>query len=153
MATRPASLKRLTSSGGVIFRKGNGICEIALVSVKGGGVWCLPKGIVDRDEGPEETALREVREETGLTGRIVDSLGHITYWYFVRDENAKCRKMVHFYLMEFVCGDTADHDREVDDAAWFPIEEALGKVSYRGDRDIIGRALERLEERQRDEEN
>jgi 8-oxo-dGTP diphosphatase len=81
---RPASLIRQTSSGGVIFRKAPGVLEVVLVSVKGGKYWCLPKGIIDKGETPEVTAVREVREESGLWGRIIDKLGEITYWYYIR---------------------------------------------------------------------
>lgn len=141
---KPASLRRLTSSGGVIYRKSGGEIEVALVSVRGGKFWCLPKGLVDKGETPETTALREVKEESGLTGKILDKLGDITYWYYIQDENIKCRKTVHFYLMEYVSGDTDQHDFEVDEAEWFPLETALQKISFRGDRQILQMADERL---------
>ena len=141
---RPASLKKQTSAGGVIYKKNDSSIQIALISVRNGQAWCLPKGIVDKGETTEETAVREVREETGLTGRIIDVLGEINYWYFVREENIKCRKKVYFYLMEYVSGDTDDHDFEVDEAGWFPLEIALEKVSYKGDRMVIEKAIEKL---------
>ncbi len=143
---KPASLKRQTSSGGVIYRKTEGVAEVALVSVRGGRFWCLPKGIVDKGETPELTAVREVREESGLSGRIVDKLGDITYWYYIRGENSKCRKTVHFYLMEYIEGSTAQHDFEVDEAVWYPMDEALQKVSFRGDKAILEKALLKLRE-------
>lgn len=142
--SRPALLRKQTSAGGVIFRRSGNSVEIVLVSVRAGKAWCLPKGLVDRGETPEATALREVKEETGLVGRIVDSLGEITYWYYVSGENVKCRKTVVFYLMEFVSGDTADHDHEVDQAVWMTVDEALKKVSFKGDRGIIEKAQEKL---------
>ena len=141
---RPASLKKQTSAGGVIYKKNDSSIQIALISVRNGQAWCLPKGIVDKGETTEETAVREVREETGLNGRIIDALGEINYWYFVKEENIKCRKKVYFYLMEYVSGDTADHDFEVDEAGWFPLEIALEKVSYKGDRMVIEKAIEKL---------
>jgi 8-oxo-dGTP diphosphatase len=143
---RPASLKRQTSSGGVIFRKGPGVTEVVLVSVRGGKYWCLPKGIVDKGETPEITAVREVREESGLSGRIIDKLGEITYWYYIHGENTKCRKTVHFYLMEYESGNTSQHDLEVDEAVWFSFETALQKISFSGDRTILEKAKARLGE-------
>lgn len=139
---RPATIKNQVSSGGVIFRTNADVTEIALIAVKGGNVWSLPKGIVDRGESPEETAVREVREETGLKGRIREKLGEVAFWYYIKGENARCRKTVHFYLMEYLSGSTKDHDTEVDDASWFPLDEALGKVSYKGDREMIEKAKE-----------
>ncbi len=141
---KPAALKTQVSSGGVIFRKNNGIVEIALIAVKGGNVWCLPKGVIDKGEIHEMTAIREVEEETGLKGKIIDKLGKITYWYYIKDKNAKCKKTVHFFLMEYEGGDISDHDWEVDSAAWFPIEEALKKANYRGEKEIIEKARKKL---------
>lgn len=143
---KPASLRRQTSSGGVIFRKGGGVTEVVLVSVKGGKVWCLPKGLIDKGETPEVTAVREVREESGLTGRIVCELGDITYWYYIKGENVKCRKTVHFYLLEYVSGDTGQHDLEVDDSQWFPIDVAVEKISFKGDKSVLEKARTKLRE-------
>lgn len=143
---KPASLKRQTSSGGVIFRKNNDEIEVAIVSVKSGRNWCLPKGLVDKGETPEITAVREVKEETGLSGRIIGKIGDITYWYYIKGENTKCRKTVHFYLMEYVSGDTSQHDFEVDDAFWFPFKTALQKISFKGDRTILEKAETKLKE-------
>lgn len=134
-----------TSAGGVIYRRNECGLQIVLISVKNGQAWCLPKGVVDKGETTEETAVREVREETGLAGRIIDTLGEINYWYYIKGENIKCRKTVHFYLMEYVSGDTAEHDFEVDEAGWFSLEAALGKVSYKGDRTMIEKAAAKLQ--------
>ena len=141
---KPASLTKQTSAGGVIYRRNESGLQIVLISVKNGQAWCLPKGIVDKGETTEETAVREVREETGLTGRIIDALGEINYWYYIKGENLKCRKTVHFYLMEYVSGDTDGHDVEVDEAAWFSLEAALEKVSYKGDRAMVEKAIAKL---------
>ena len=142
---KPATIKNRVSSGGVIFRKTstNGF-EIALVAVKRGSIWCLPKGIVEKGESQEETSVREVREETGLSGRVIGKIGNISYWYFIKEENAKCRKTVHFYLLEYLDGSTLDHNWEVDNAVWFSLDEAVERVSYQGDRNIVKKAKEML---------
>jgi 8-oxo-dGTP pyrophosphatase MutT (NUDIX family) len=151
---KPASIKRLTSAGGVIFRKNDDGIDIALVAVNpvkrllSAGVksrWCLPKGIIDKNESEEMTAVREVREETGLSGEIIGKIGSISYWYFLTDENARLNKTVHFYLMKYASGNTADHDHEVDDAQWFPADEALEKLTYKGEREILQKAKKLIE--------
>lgn len=151
---RPASIKKLTSAGGVIFRKSDDGVEIALVAVNPGkkplsnggkNRWCLPKGIIDKNESEEMTAAREVREETGLSGKIIGKIGFISYWYFLADENTRLNKTVHFYLMEYTTGDTADHDHEVDDARWFPADKALEQLTYRGEREILQKAMKMIE--------
>jgi len=141
---RPGPIIRQISSGGVIFRKNDASIEIALVAVKDGKVWCLPKGIVDKGEKPGETAVREVSEETGLKGRIIEKLGEINYWYYLKEEEAKCRKTVHFYLLEYEDGDISKHDWEVDKAAWFQIDDALKIASHKNEKEIIEKARERL---------
>jgi len=141
---KPATIKTQVSSGGVIYKRNADEIEVALVAVKNSTVWCLPKGIVEKGEKPEETAVREVREETGLMGRAVEKIGDITYWYYIKDDNAKCRKTVHFYLMEYVSGSIADHNWEVDLAQWVPLDEAVGRVSYKGDREIVQKAKKML---------
>ena len=141
---RPSPIIRQVSSGGVIFRKNEASVEIALVAVKDGKVWCLPKGIINKGEEPDETAIREVSEETGLKGRIIEKLGEINYWYYLKEEEAKCRKTVHFYLLEYEGGDISKHDWEVDKAAWFQIDDALKIASHKNERDIIEKARERL---------
>ncbi len=142
---RPATLKHLHSAGGVIFRTKDSDHEVALIATKGKTVWTLPKGIIDRGEKPEATAVREIEEETGLLGRIVHSLGEKSYWFYLKDENIKYRKTVTYFLLEYVSGDMANHCWEVDEADWFPLDAALGKVSYKSDREILEQAKARLE--------
>jgi 8-oxo-dGTP diphosphatase len=142
--TKPGPIKRQVSAGGVIFRKNNTSIEIALIAVKGGKVWCLPKGIVDKGESPEMTAVREVAEETGLNGRIIEKLGEITYWFYIKEEEARCRKTVHFFLIEYEKGDISKHDFEVDMVSWFPVDDALEIASYKGEKEIIAKAREIL---------
>jgi len=102
-------------------------------------IWSLPKGTPDGDETPQETALREVNEETGLEVRILDTIGDIHY-RFVRD--GRCiDKTVHYYLMEATGGDLAAHDHEFDEVRWFEIAEAEVLMCFPTERDILARAL------------
>lgn len=137
---RHAKIKIEVSSGGVIFRKRDDRVEVALVAVKDGKVWCLPKGLIEKGEDERQTAVREVMEETGLTGRIIDKIGDISYWYFIKEEDVRCKKTVHFYLLEFISGDTKNHSWEVDKAGWFEIDDALRMLSYKTERDILDKA-------------
>lgn len=141
---KPARIKREISSGGVIFRRMDDQIEVGLVAVKDGKVWCLPKGLIEKGENEKDAALREVWEETGLKGRIVDKIGDVSYWYYIKEENVKCRKTVHFFLIEYTGGDTKDHGWEVESAQWFEIDEAIRILSYKGERDILNKAKEML---------
>jgi len=149
--TRPPAIKKRISSGGVIYRPrtdatgppGSAI-DVAIVSVRGGKAWCLPKGIINKGEDPPTAALREVREETGLSGAIVDEIGRISYWYYLKEEMIRVNKTVHFFLMRYLDGSTDDHDHEVDEAKWFPIDDALKKLSYKSERDMVKKAKEMI---------
>jgi 8-oxo-dGTP pyrophosphatase MutT (NUDIX family) len=130
------------SAGGVVFRREGGAVEVALISVGEAGRWMLPKGLVGRRETPEQAALREVREETGLEAEIVAPLETVEYWYFARAGAGRVRyhKFVHFFLMRFVAGDVAEHDAEVNEARWVRIEEAAGMLAFKGERKVLEQA-------------
>ena len=133
------------SAGGVVIRRVDGDVEVALASrrIRSGELkWGLPKGQVEDGEEPPDTALREVREETGLEARIVSDLGDISYW-FVWD-GARVRKEVLFYLMERTGGDFADDDAEMEEVRWFPLEEAAKVASFASEKEVIHRAAEAL---------
>lgn len=144
---KPATIKHLHSAGGVIFRKKGGKFEVALIFTKNKTVWTLPKGIIDKGEQPETSAVREIMEETGLTGRIIDTLGDKSYWFYLKDENMKCRKTVSYFLLEYISGNIEDYCWEVDEARWFDIEDAIKQVSYKSDREILEKAKEKLAQR------
>ena len=90
--TRPPTIKKRISSGGVIFRISENNIEVALVALRGRRSWCIPKGIIEKGEDPPAAALREVREETGLAGEISDKIGWISYWFFLKEEMVRIHK-------------------------------------------------------------
>ena len=135
------------SSGGVIYRPADDGFEVALTQTSRGPMWCLPKGRVEDQETLEQAALREVREETGLHGRIRQPLGPIEYSYQARsDEGVRLAidKTVHFYLIEFERGSTDDHDGEVVDVKWFPLDVAGRLLHHAGERDVLALARRAL---------
>ena len=130
------------SAGGVVLRHGHDGPELVLRLRRHDGrrdIWSLPKGTPDGDETPEQTALREVNEETGLQVRILDTIGDIHY-RFVRD-GRRIDKTVHYYLMEATGGDLADHDHEFEDVRWVEVAEAETLMRFPTERDILARAL------------
>lgn len=133
-----------TSSGGVVFRRDGteGQIEIAIISVGPQRRWQLPKGLVDPGETPEVTAVREAREEAGVEARVTAHIETIEYWYAGLERGIRVRfhKHVHFYLLEYVSGDTRDHDAEVNEARWVPIEEAAGQLAFEGERRVVEQA-------------
>ncbi len=144
--SKPPTIEKRVSSGGVIYRHSGDVIEVALVILTGRKSWCLPKGIIDKGEDSPTAAIREVREETGLSGEMINKLGYISYWYFLKNNMVKVHKTVHFYLMKFISGNTDDHDHEVDESRWFPISEAIKALSYKNERDIMIKAKELIEE-------
>lgn len=135
------------SSGGVIYRQSSNGIEVALTQTSRGPIWCLPKGRVEHRESLEEAALREVREETGLSGLIERKLRPIEYTYLSRSNDGNrtsIEKTVHFYLMEFREGSTRDHDSEVIDVRWFPLDVAGRLLHHAGERDVLALAKKAL---------
>ena len=135
-------MRRQVSAGGVVYRVHEGRVEFALVCPAGRSVWCLPKGMLEPREKPEEAALREVQEETGLVARPRGSLGEIEYWFAERSQRGRIHKRVHHFLFEAVGGSLADHDHEIGEARWFEAAEAHRTLGYANERAILERAIQ-----------
>ncbi len=133
------------SAGGVVYRQGADGVEVVLAARRtrrGELAWGLAKGGIEPEESAEDAAVREVREETGIEAEIEAALGETRYFYVWED--VRIRKTVHFFLMRAVGGDPNDRDDEMEDVRWFPLERALKRAAYRGERDVLGRAAEHL---------
>src|SRR5712692_7999829 len=134
------------SSGGVVFRPAGAaheVAEVALIRVAraDGHAWTLPKGWVEKGEDLEQTAVREVREETGLDAKVLRKLGEITYEFYSKGDRSRIVKTVHLFLMEYLGGDTADHDDEVEEVRWVPLEDALVTLTYKNEREMLEKAM------------
>lgn len=138
--------QREVSAGGVVYRREGEDIEIVLASRRtrrGDLAWGLAKGGIEPGESREDAAVREVREETGLDATIEADLGDTKYIYVWED--VRIRKRVHFFLMRHVGGDVDDRDDEMEEIRWFPLERALKRAAYRGEREVLARAAELLQ--------
>jgi 8-oxo-dGTP pyrophosphatase MutT (NUDIX family) len=142
-------VKREFSAGGVLVRRVRGEWRVAAIRPAGKkpGVWALPKGNVDAGEDPRETAVREVMEETGATGRLVEKLGDVRYVYTWSGE--RIFKIVSFFLLRYSSGRLGDLPaataHEVDEARWLPLAEAPRLLAYGGERQMAERAVASVE--------
>jgi 8-oxo-dGTP pyrophosphatase MutT (NUDIX family) len=143
-------MKREFSAGGVLVRRLRGEWVFAAIRPAGKkpGLWALPKGQIDQSERPEETAVREVAEETGAHGRVAQKLGDVKYVYTWDGE--RIFKVVSFYLVRARRGRlgdiTPEFAVEVDEARWLPLAEAPKLLAYGGEREMAVRALEAVTE-------
>jgi 8-oxo-dGTP pyrophosphatase MutT (NUDIX family) len=139
------SQAREFSAGGVVVR---GEEVVAIVPTRraadGSRVLALPKGHVDPGETPVQAAEREVREETGVVARPLRELGQTRYWY--RRNGRTIGKAVEFFLFEYVEGDIADHDDEVEEVHWLPLERARVELSHEAEREMVELAIAYLGE-------
>ena len=131
------------SAGGAVVRGGD---VIVVVPVKRDAqrrrVLVLPKGHLDPGETDEAAAVREVAEETGVDAELIDKLGDVEYSYERRGRRRN--KRVAFYLFEYRSGSVEDHDHEIEEARWMPLKEAVRDLTYKGEQEIVRRALSRL---------
>jgi len=128
------------SAGGVVARRLSGTTEVLLIKPAGRERWQLPKGMVEAGEPAEVAAVREVREEGGVEARVVTKLAPVRFFYQMGRQ--KFVKTVSFFLMEYESGSPSDHDDEVEDARWFPADEALTAITFDSERGTVQVALD-----------
>ncbi len=109
-------------------------------------LWSLPKGHIEQGETAEQTAIREVAEETGIRGSVLAALGSIDYWFVT--EGRRVHKTVHHYLMRSLGGELSDDDVEVTEVAWVPLEELPRRLAYADERklaQVAGDLIDKLQ--------
>jgi 8-oxo-dGTP pyrophosphatase MutT (NUDIX family) len=132
-----------TSAGGIVVQFDDGIPSLVVGARRRDRnvlTWTLPKGTPNPGETREQTAIREVAEETGLEVRITDVLDSIEYWFIQR--GTRIHKTVHYYLMEPIGGDLAGHDHEFDQVRWVRFDEAPDLLTFETERALVARAAE-----------
>jgi len=139
------------SAGGIVFkreetnnRRQTTMILVAQHSQHHG--WVFPKGLIGdhkKGESKEETAIREVKEETGVVGEIIKPLTPVTYWYVFEKE--KIKKTVYYFLMKYVSGDISKHDMEMENVEWIPLEEVEKRLTYKSDKQVWQEAKKQLE--------
>jgi 8-oxo-dGTP pyrophosphatase MutT (NUDIX family) len=144
-----STMEREFSAGGILVRTVRGRAMVAAIRPQGkpAGTWALPKGNLDPGESPAETAVREVKEETGVDGRLVEKLGDVRYTY-TRRGGLRVFKIVSFYLLRAGRGRIGEIDEamrvEVAEARWLPLADAPRLLSYGGEREMAKKALDRV---------
>jgi len=142
-------VERELSAGGVLVKTIRGRPMLAAIRPQGkpAGTWALPKGNIDPGERPDETAVREAFEETGVRGRLVEKLGDVKYTY-TRHGGVRVFKIVSFYLLRAGRGRIGELEErmriEVAEARWLPLDEAPRLLAYGGEREMAARARDRF---------
>lgn len=140
-----------TSAGGLVIDGIDGPKEsqvaalIGRIDRRGRMLWSLPKGHIEMGETAEQTAVREVAEETGVQGSVLAALGSIDYWFVT--EGRRVHKTVHHYLMRFLGGELSDEDVEVTEVAWVPLKELPSRLAYADERrlaEVAGELIDKL---------
>ena len=134
------------SAGGVVFRRSGNTIEVVLISVGSQNRWQLPKGLVETKEETKTAAVREAREEAGVASEVVEHIETVEYWYAGLDKGERVRfhKLVHFFLLRYLSGDPGDHDWEVNEARWVPIDTAMTQLTFENERHVMTRAREMI---------
>ena len=125
------------SAGGIVVKKENGRTLILVSQHSQHHGWVFPKGLIGdhvKSEQKEDTAVREVEEETGAKGKIIKSLTPVEYWYVF--ENEKIKKTVYYFLMEYIDGDITKHDFEMENVEWLPEDKVENRLTYLSDKKV-----------------
>ena len=138
---RKRGVEQLISAGGVVYRPDNDTVEVVLCGRHSPPLWGLPKGTPDPGETRLETALREVREETGLEVEPEEFIDSIDYWFVNPIGGARCHKTVFYYLMSATGGDVSLHDQEFDVVRWVPVDQAFETMTYENEVAIVRKGL------------
>ena len=143
-----------TSAGGLVVDGIDGPHDsqvaalIGRIDRRGRMLWSLPKGHIEQGETAEQTAIREVAEETGIQGKVLAALGSIDYWFVT--EGRRVHKTVHHYLLRFSGGELSDDDVEVTEVAWVPLHELPTRLAYADERrlaEVAGELIRQTAER------
>lgn len=129
------------SAGGIVYKKEKEKIFVLLCQHSQHHGWGFPKGLIgDKNEGEskEATAIREVEEETGAKGEILNGLKPVSFWYVFEGE--KVKKTVYYYLMKFLGGDITNHDTEMENVKWIEKEKVLEKLTFKADKEAFGEA-------------
>jgi ADP-ribose pyrophosphatase YjhB (NUDIX family) len=142
-------VKIATSYGGVVVREGSDGLEVALIRPQSANhdtakkqVWALPKGAKEEGETPEDAAVREVREETGLGAEVIGHIDGITYWFAWAPEQVRYKKTVHFFLMRHTSGEPTPDAVEVAEVRFVPLATAHTDASYASEKKVLKTAAE-----------
>ncbi|MGB3482738.1 MAG: NUDIX hydrolase [Mycobacterium sp.] len=140
------------SAGGLVIDGLDGPLEAQVAALigrtdrRGRMLWSLPKGHIEQGETAEQTAIREVAEETGIEGKVLAALGSIDYWFVT--EGRRVHKTVHHYLLRFSGGELSDEDVEVTEVAWVPVNELPSRLAYADERrlaEVAGELIHKLQ--------
>lgn len=136
------------SAGGVVFKVENNSVFILVSQHSFHHGWVFPKGLIGdkehlRGEGKKETAVREVKEETGAEGEIITEVKPVIYWYMM--EGIKRKKTVYYFIMRYTGGDITKHDHEMENVEWLPREKVMERLTYKSDKKVFTEAMPIIE--------